>query len=264
MKKYLILLSILSSLLFAGNIELSGSVISDNEKFLTSRYMGFVKEVKVSEGQKVKKGELLYSIDSKDIDSAKTQVNLAISQAMLSYQMNENQYQNAKLNLQRHKRLLKKDMVSRFDVENLELSVKNLKAMIKISKSQIAQAREKLKEVNNSYKYLKIKAPNDGIIVKVNIKVGEMAMPGSPAIMLSDLSDLKILTEVSEGNLKDVFVGKKVQVSVPSIGLKKQGKVSAIIPSSNPMAHTFSVKISFDYEVFNIYPGMYALVSFGK
>ncbi len=262
--KKIVFLMILSFSLYAQSLELSGSVISDNEKFLTSRYMGFVKEVHVTEGQKVKKGELLYAIDSKDIDSAKTQVNLAISQAMLSYQMNENQYQNAKLNLQRHKRLLKKDMVSKFDVENLELSVKNLKAMIKISKSQIAQARAKLKEINDNYKYLKIKAPNDGIIVKVNIKVGEMAMPGNPAVILSDLSDLKILTEVSESNLKDVFVGKKVNVSVPSIGLKKEAKVSAIIPSSNPMSHTFSVKVSFDYDNFNIYPGMYALVSFEK
>ncbi len=264
MKKYLLFLILLNSMLISQSIELSGTVISDNEKFLTSRFMGFIKEVKVSEGKRVKKGELLYSIDSKDIDSAKTQANLAISQAMLSYQMNVNQYQNAKLNLQRHKRLLRKDMVSRFDVENLELNVKNLKAMIKISKSQISQAKAKLKEVENSYKYLQIKAPNDGIIVKVNIKVGEMAIPGSPAVILSDLGDLKITTQISESNLKDISIGKKVNVSVPSIGLKKEGKISAIIPSSNPQAHTFLVKISFDYKNFNIYPGMYALVSFEK
>ncbi len=261
MKKILIFLSFFTQIIFAQNLQLSGSVISDNEKFLTSRYMGFVKAVHVSEGQRVKKGKLLYEIDSKEIDSAKTQVNLSISQAMLSYQMNENQYQNAKLNLERHKRLLKKDMVSRFDVENLELSVKNLKALMKISKSQIAQARAKLQEVNNSYKYLKIKAPNDGIVVKVNIKVGEMAMPANPAIILSDLSDLKILTEVSEGNLKDIFIGKKVHVSIPSIKLEGKGEISAIIPSSNPLSHTFSVKVSFDYEGKNIYPGMYSVVS---
>lgn len=263
MKKYL-LFAILSSVLFAEQLELAGTVISDNRKILTSRYMGFVKEVKVSEGDRVKKGKLLYAIDSKDIDSAKTQAQLAISQAMLSYQMNVNQYENAKLNLQRHKRLLKQDMVSKFDVENLELSVKNLKAMIKISKSQVSQARAKLNEVNDNYKYLKIKAPNDGVIVNVNIKVGEMAMPGNPAVVLSDLSDLKILTEVSESNLKDVPIGKEVLVSVPSIGLKSKGKVSAIVPSSNPMAHTFSIKISFKYKDFKIYPGMYALVSVEK
>lgn len=263
MKKILSFL-ILPAILFAQQLELAGTVISDNRKILTSRYMGFIKEVKVSEGDRVKKGELLYSIDSKDIDSAKTQAQLAISQAMLSYQMNVNQYQNAKLNLQRHKRLLTQDMVSKFDVENLELSVKNLQAMIKIAKSQVNQARAKLNEVNDNYKYLKIKAPNDGVVVNVNIKVGEMAMPGNPAIILSDLSDLKILTEVSESNLKDVPIGKKVSVSVPSINLKSDGKVSAVVPSSNPMAHTFAIKVSFDYKNSVIYPGMYSLVGVEK
>lgn len=259
MKKYLILL-LLTTFTYAQVLELSGSVISDNKKILTSRYMGFVKNVLVSEGDRVKKGKLLYSIDSQDIDSAKTQANLAINQARLAYEMNKNQYQNAKLNLDRHKRLLQKDMVSKFEVENLELSVKNLKAMIQIAKAQVSQARAKLTEVNDNYKYLRIKAPNDGIIVNVNIKAGEMAMPGNPAVILSDLSDLKILTEVSEGNLKDVPIGKKVSVEVPSIWLKTEGKVSAIVPSSNPTAHTFSIKISFSYKDFVIYPGMYALV----
>ncbi len=264
MKKILLSLMILGLNLPANTLELAGTIISDNQKNMTSRYMGFIKEVRVSEGDMVKKGELLYSIDSKDIDSAKTQAQLAISQAMLSYQMNENQYQNAQLNLQRHKRLLSKDMVSRFDVENLELSVKNLKAMIKIAKSQVKQARAKLQEVNDNYKYLQIKAPNDGVVVSVNIKAGEMALPGNPAIVLSDLSDLKVLTQISESNLKDIKIGKKVRVSVPSIDLEVDGKVSAIIPSSNPTAHTFAIKISFDYKGFSIYPGMYSLVSIEK
>lgn len=261
MKKILCILLCLVAGLEAGKLDLAGSVISDNQKMITSRYMGFVKDVHVSEGDIVKKGAPLYSIDSKEIDSAKTQAQLAISQAKLSYQMNDNQYQNIKLNLSRHKRLLKQDMVSKYDVENLELAASNLKAMMRISKTQIAQAKAKLKEVENSYKYLKLQAPNDGVILSVNIKVGEMAMPGTPAVIISDLSDLKITAEVSESNLKNVQIGTKVEVSIPSSNLKTSGKISAIIPSSNPTAHTFKVKIDFDTKKKIIYPGMYALIT---
>ncbi len=161
---------------YAGELSLTGSVISDNQKMITSRYMGFVKNVYVSEGGQVKKGELLYEIDSKEIDSAKVQVELGISQARLSFQMYQNQYQNVQLNLERHKRLYKKDMVSKFDVENLELASKNLEAMVLISKKQIKQAKARLQEVLNQYKYLKIASPNDGVVIQKNIKVGEMAM----------------------------------------------------------------------------------------
>jgi len=264
MKKFfigIVAIGMMMSQIYAGNLNLTGSVISDNQKMMTSRYMGFVIKVGVDEGDRVKKGQLLYEIDSKEIDSAKAQVELAISQAKLASQMYENQYQNVELNLHRYKRLLKKDMVSKYDVENLELAEKNLKAMVKISKEQIKQAKAKLQEVLNQYKYLKIKAPNDGVVIAKNIKVGEMAMPGMPAIILSDLSDLKISTEISESNLKDINIGESVKVEIPSIGLKSTGVIDSIIPSSNPLTHTFRLKVKFNRDEKTVYPGMYAIVN---
>ena len=259
MKKLLILLSI-GATLVAETLTLSGSVISDNQKMITSRFMGFVTSVNVGEGEYVKKGQLLYEIDSKEIDSAITQVKLGISQARLSLQMYQNQYTNVKLNLERHRRLYEKDMVSKHEVEALELAEKNLSDMILISNKQVAQAEAQLKEVENQYRYLNIKAPNDGVIVAKNIKVGEMAMPGMPAIVLSDLSDLKIATEISEGNLNRVKHGTKVSISIPSQNIKTIGTVTAIIPSSNQMTHTFNIKISFKNKNRAVYPGMYATV----
>ena len=110
------------------------------------------------------------------------------------------------------------------------------------------------------YRYLNIKAPNDGVIVSKNIKVGEMAMPGMPAIVLSDLSDLKISAEIAESNLARIKHGTRVQIAIPSLNIKALGKISAIIPSSNPMTHTFKIKVSFKHANKSIYPGMYATI----
>ena len=258
MKFFLTSLAFASTLSAVG-LSLSGSVISDNQKMITSRNMGFVTSVNVSEGSRVSKGQLLYTIDSKEIDAAKTQVELGIAQAELSLQMYQNQYANLELNLERNKRLLAQDMVSKFEVENLELSKKNLQNMISIGERQVNQAKARLQEVNNQYNYLRVTAPNSGVVVAKNIKVGEMAMPGMPAIVLSDLNALKIEVEVAENNLQIVPVGKKVKVSIPSVGYTGIGRVSAIIPSSNPMTHTFRIKISFSAKQ-AVYPGMYATV----
>lgn len=259
MKKILILLA-LGTILAAEGITLSGTVISDNRKMITSRFMGFVTDVKVSEGDFVKKGDMLYAIDSKEIDSALAQVELGISQAQLSLQMYQNQYTNVKLNLERHKRLLEKDMVSKFEVENLALNEQNLANMIDISKKQVAQAQSRLSEVKNQYRYLNIRAPNDGVIVSKNIEVGEMAMPGMPALELSDLTNLKISAEISEDNLSRIKEGKKVVINIPSQNIQAVGTISAIIPSSNAMTHSFKIKISFKNVYKSIYPGMYATV----
>lgn len=244
-KSFIFLILFTVSFLEAKSIELSGTVISDNEKYITSRYMGFIKNVSVSEGDIVKKGALLYSIDSTEIDSKKRQV-------LLSIQMYENQYITMKRNYDRYTRLYKKGLVSKFELEQLELASKNLRDMVEISKLQ-------LKEVKNQYKYLTIKAPNDGVIIKKNIKTGEMAIPGMPAFILSDLSALQIKTEISENDLKNIYLGQKASVTIPSMNVNTDGKIIAIIPSSNPMTHTFTIKISFN-KLSNIYPGMYAKV----
>ena len=260
MRKLLIGVILTVSTLFAAQIELSGSVVSDNQKMITSRYMGFIKNMKVSEGDIVKKGDLLYEIDSKEIEAAERQVDLAINQARLALQMNENQLNNVLTNLARHKRLYKKGMVSKFQLENLELAAKNMKDMVKLAKEQVAQAQAQKESVLNQYKYLKIVAPNDGVIVAKRAKEGEIQIPGMPALVLTDLSDLKIMTEISESNLRYAQIGKKVKVEIPSVGLVSEGKVTSIIPNSNPMTHKFKIKIKFDRKGKSVFPGMYAKV----
>lgn len=257
--KFFFSLLTLGSLLNATGLTLSGIIISDNQKIITSRNMGFVTSVNVSEGSRVRKGDVLYTIDSREIDSAKTQVDMGIAQAELSLQMYQNQYENLKVNLDRHKRLYQQDMVSRYELENLELSEKNLQNTIKISQRQVSQAKARQAEVTNQYQYLRIVAPNNGVVVSKNIKVGEMAMPGMPAIVLSDLSTLKIEVEVAEGSLKMAPIGKKVKVTIPSTGFVGIGTISSVVPSSNPMTHTFKIKVSFSARQ-TVYPGMYATV----
>jgi hypothetical protein len=87
-----------------------------------------------------------------------------------------------------------------------------------------------------------------------------MAMPGMPAIVLSDLSNLKIATEISESNLNAITIGQEVTYEIPSMNLSGVGTIDSIIPSSNPLTHTFSLKVAFDFKDKNVFPGMYAVV----
>jgi len=244
-KKLFLALILIVSSINAQELELSGTVISDNEKYITSRFMGFVKELHVSEGSMVKKGELLYKIDTTDIDAKKRQASLQVS-------MYRTQFEIVRRNYNRFKRLYKKGLVSKSQVEELEMNHHNLRDMISVARAQLT-------EVNNQYKYLEIKAPNSGVITRKMIKVGEMAMPGMPALVLTDLTDIKIKAEISESNLFKIKRGDIVEVQIPSLKYIVQGKINSIIPSSNPMTHTFMIKISFKSNEY-VYPGMYAKV----
>lgn len=240
-----ILLNI-SIILNASTLELSGTVISDNEKIISSRFMGFIKNVYVNEGDFVKKGQILYEIDSSNIDSKN-------QESKLNLEIQKNNLQNIKINYDRYKRLYKKDLVPKYELEQLELKLKNTKNMISI-------ANAKIKDINNQYKYLKILAPNDGLIIKKSIKSGEMAMPSSPAILLSDLNSLKIKSNISESNLNKIKIGQEADITIASINLNTKGIVSSIIPNSQNMTHSFIIKLSFDSKNKNIYPGMYSKI----
>ena len=246
MFKKLLLISIINLTLFANEIELSGTVISDNEKVITSRNMGFIKSVNVNEGSFVKKGDILYEIDSSNIDSNKNEI-------LLNLQIQKNQLANIQTNYQRYKRLYAQDLVPKYDVEQLELNLLNTKNMIAITNT-------KLKEINAQYAYLTIKAPNDGLVIQKSIKAGEMAMPSAPALILSDLSSLKIKTDIAESNLNSIKLGQEVKVQIPSINFDTLGKISAIIPNINNSTHSFTLKISFDKNDYKIYPGMYSKI----
>jgi multidrug resistance efflux pump len=78
-------------------------------------------------------------------------------------------------------------------LETLQLAAKTLKDMVQIAGEQVKQAEAKKEEVLNQYNYLKILAPNDGVIVAKKVNEGEMAIPGMPALILTDLSKLKIV-----------------------------------------------------------------------
>ncbi|MBN2721306.1 MAG: efflux RND transporter periplasmic adaptor subunit [Campylobacterales bacterium] len=230
--KLAIIFLITSIYSFGAELSLSGTVISDNQKMLASRNMGYVKKMLVSEGDFVKQGQLLYSIDPTENSAAE--------------QMNRNQLNNILTNLARHERLYAKGMVSRYDLENLRLAAKNQKEMLGISQGQDS--------------YLNVRAPNDGIVIAKKINEGEMIAPGMPTIILTDLSKLRIVVEVSESSLRHIRIGKAVKVEIPSVGLKTTGSISSIIPSSNPMTHKFTIKIKFNKGDVQIYPGMYAKV----
>ncbi|MFV7790232.1 efflux RND transporter periplasmic adaptor subunit [Aliarcobacter lanthieri] len=231
--KKLLTLFILAINLFANSLDLDGIVQSQNEKIISSKMIGYITKIYVNEGDSVKKGQLLYEIDPTDIihnsDILKSQV------------------QNLELNLKRYKDLLNQDLVSKFEYEQLELN--------------LITAKAKLSELNANLNYLKVKATNNALVIKKSIKEGEMAMPGMPHLILTDLDDLIIKSNIAESNLKNIKINQEVNIEIPSQEFKGKGKIVAIFPNIASNTHSFSIKISFDKKDFQIYPNMYAKIS---
>ncbi len=237
---------------------LPGTVISNGQKMIGSRYMGYIKEVYVKLGDKVKREDDLYEMESAEFDIMKSQADLMLEQSQIVVEFWRKRLENLD---KKRKRLGQKDSKSMFgDIDDLEAQAENIQSMLESAQVMVKEAAIKVKQMASVYNYLKMKAPADGVVVAKNIKVGDMVMPGMLTIMLVDTEDLDIDVSISESTLNYIKEGDEVDVLISALNFRTKGKIHAIIPDANPMTHRIKMRVKFDKKGKNIFPGMYAKV----
>ena len=233
------------------------NIYSKNQVMVATRLMGFIKQMPVEEGDVVKKGQLLFEVDPSDINSMLNQAEGAVLQAQSGVLMAEMAYADALKDYKRFKDLYEKGAVSKRDFEKITLMKNIRKKQVDMAKGMLKQAKAALSRVKAQYKYAKVTSPINGVVTMKMKKVAEMALPGYPVLVLSDLNSLKAKSFVKEGDLDYFKIGMDVKIYVPAIKKTIDAKVSSIIPSADPATHSFVVK----YDLKNkkgLIPGMYA------
>ena len=259
MQKTLLMSLLLIMSLQADDITVTGTVISDGQKMIGSRYMGYIKKVFVKVGDHVKREDLLYEMESAEFDIMKSQADLMLEQSKIVVEFWRQRLQGVNKKKKRLKHRKKTTSILG-DIDDLTSQAENLKTMLDSAQVMVRQASIKVKELASVFNYLKMKAPSDGVVVRRSIKVGDMVMPGMLTIMLVDTENLEIHVSVSESIIAKVKTGQKLMVKIPSIDYSTIGTIVAIVPAANPMTHKIQMRISFDRGDKNIFPGMYAKV----
>ncbi|RUM74997.1 MAG: acriflavin resistance protein [Sulfurovum sp.] len=261
MIKRLFLALSLTYALYANTISVTGTVVSDNQKYIGARYMGYVKDVYVEIGDKVKREDTLFEMESAEFDILKEQANLALEQSETLVDV----YRSRLDEIRREKALFRKRKYTKdFDFnewsENLEITAEHTQSMLKAMQTMVKEAAQKVKEISVVSHYLEVKAPSDGIIVQKNLHVGDLVMPGFPVMVLVDLTRLEIEAQISEADILKINEGDFVRFKIPSVHYKGHGRIKSIVPSANPMTHTFTIRITFKRKNPKIYPGMYTKI----
>lgn len=262
MMKFILFIFITLSTLFSAELILTGTVISNNQKMIPARYMGYVKKVNFEVGDRVEREDTLFELESAEFDILESQADLALEQSKLMLDVYKTRLSRNKSEKRHLKRDRKKMMKIDFQesMRDLDETAEDLSASIESMQVLVEQASEKTKQFATIAGYLKIKAPNDGIIVDKRISVGDMVAPGMLTMIIVDMDHLEVEAEVAESDLKYVRQKKVVRIKIPSLGYKASGYIKAIVPSANPMAHTFKIRVHFEKTNDMIFPGMYAKV----
>lgn len=211
--------------------ELPGMVASEDQVQVASRLMGYIREIKVEEGQVVKAGQLLFVIDPTDIQGQMTQARAGLAQA-------EAALTDAKIDHERFGTLYQEEAIPKLQWDKIRLQKR-------VAEQQVAAARAGLNQANSQMRYASVVAPINGVVTQKMAHAGDLATPGRPVLVIEGLKKLQVRTQVSSSVFDQIKVGEKVTIVTDGEAAQAtaEGTIAQVVPVADPVSHTHLVKI---------------------
>ncbi len=222
------------------NVILGSGTIEATDVDISLKMMGEIIDIKVGEGDSVKKGDLLVVVKVSELEAKRIGAEALFKEV-------------GKL-LKRTKSLYHVNSISRMELDRAE--------------SAYLQAKSQLESIDASLTDAKLEAPISGIVMTKNLEVGETAFPGVAVVTLADLSKVWIKIYVAEPVMGLINLGDEAKVMVDSYpGRVFLGKVIVISqePEFTPKnvqtqeertKLVFAVKIELENSDMSLKPGM--------
>lgn len=233
--------------------------VGNAEAFATvsvkSQVTGVLMQAHFKEGQNVKKGQMLFTIDPRPFEAAVKQMeaNLARDVAQL---------QNAREQARRYAELLKKQYVSQEQYDQIRTNADALESVVEADKAAVENAKVQL-----SYCY--IYAPIDGQVGSLLVNAGNLVRvnDGTPLVVINQLSPINVTFSVPEQHLADVkrhmaAGALKVDARFPSDeGSPEQGTLTFVDNAVDRQTGTIKLKAEFKNSARRLWPGQFINVA---
>lgn len=258
---------------------LSGKVSSDTDVSVFPKIPGKVESVNVKVGDVVNKGAVLFALDASDMRdtfamadaryrNSKELWDAASASLNRTKALASEKIASARQNLANTKALFAAGAVSKNQLEQTELGVKELEATfagqieqltVQASDSSLKLAQVQLTQAQEALDNAVVTAPVDGIVSLVNVTVGNMASNAQAAMNLTNTKNLYSSLSVAENLVNRLTPGKAVKVTVASVSEGSfVGKIDSISPASDSRTQLYPIRISLENPSGLIKPGMFA------
>ena len=240
-------------------VNASGIIQPEEEVQITSMVSGWITEITVIEGDTVKPGQHLISIDKK-------QYQAAYDQAFSQVKSSKANLKNVTSQLERTKQLFEQKLISKQEIEQIEASYE-------LALSQVDQANAALLSREDELSKTKLVAPKYGIVTSLTKEEGEMALGGmfNPGVLMTiaDLNHMEVLVDVNENDVVTIDVGDTTEIEIDAFpDTLFYGLVSEIAHTaqnlnmgSQQQVTNFKVKIKVLNPPHKIRPGMSSTVN---
>jgi RND family efflux transporter MFP subunit len=263
-------------------LTLTAEFIPYQEVDVLAKVAGYLKGISVDVGDRVKKGQVIATLEIPEMRDDLTRAAAAIEQANAEMTRAEDEvrraeaaHQNAHLSLTRIESVAKREpgLVPQQDVDDVRSRDLVSEAQIASAKNAVIAAQQRIRvlradeaRLKTVQQYESITAPFDGVVTKRYANDGAMIQAGTsspaalPVVKVSEIRVLRLILPVPESSVARVSPGKTVQVRVPSLGRVLTGRVARFSGKVQPGTRTMDAEVDVQNESQGLMPGMYAEV----
>ena len=215
-------------------VRFQGTLETDKNIVMYPEIPGLLKSIKVIEGQRVKKGDILAVISDSGLVDQLQQLEIQLTLAKTTYE--------------RQNRLWEQKIGSEMQFLQAKTQYLSLEKSIAQMKDQVAKTT--------------IKAPFDGIVDHLLADVGSSLAPGmTPVVRVINLEEMKVSAQIPEIHLNNIKKAAKVAVNIPVLNKTLPAEINAVGNFINPNNRSFRVEIGLENSAGDLKPNMTALLN---
>ncbi|QYA25091.1 efflux RND transporter periplasmic adaptor subunit [Gramella sp. MT6] len=229
----LVSIQTITDTLFKHYAEVQGNVATDENIIIYPEFSGILTDVRVNEGDRVSKGQVLARIDDGGLQNELAQL--------------EAQERLAKTTYERQERLWEQNIGSEMQYLEAKTNYEALQSSVNRLKSQLDKTV--------------VRAPFSGVVDEVISEQGEVVSPGQNQLFrLISLDKMYVEADVPENYLSKISKGTEVKVNIGSVGREFEGKISQVGNNINPNNRTFKIEVAVPNENDLIKPNQIATI----
>ena len=238
-------------------ISANGYVVARTKASVSSKVLGRLAWVGVTEGSQVRENQVIARLESADYEAGLLAANATVAQL-------DAQHVQAERDLKRMQSLRTQNVVSDADLESAQT-----KLDVSVAQANAARAQAKLAEA--TLENTRVRAPFTGTVLRKDAEVGEIVAPSSAGggltrtaiVTMADLSTLEVEVDVNEAYIAQVVNGQTARITLDAYpDTSFAGRVRQVVPTADRQKATVLVKVSILDRDPRILPEMGAKVVF--
>ena len=237
--------------------EATGTVRARTSTVIAAKMLGYVREVKVQAGDRVKEGQLLVTLDARDLDVNSRKAEAALDEVRSSIPEADHAVAGAKANLDlaqttfnRMQELWNKTSISNQEFDESSAKLKAAQAAYEMARgrraqldAQAARVQQDIRATEVARSYAEITSPFAGVVIAKSVDPGTLAVPGAPLLTIEREGAYRLEASVEESRAASIRVGQPVSVTLDGVARTLEAHVSEIVPAVDAASRSYTVKI---------------------